>query len=859
MALAVATTSVIVPFIHAAPAQAAAVTCTPVNGTDCTRYTYTGADQTFTVPAGITLIEAALFGAGGANSLEGKGGGGGYTTGSIAVTPGQVLTITVGEGGKPDSDVGTYGGGGRGGHNAVGLVEANLQKGGSGGGMSAIWSASYGAGPLLIAGGGGAASLETASDGGGGGGATGGGGAGGATAGAGASQFVGGTGGDNLDCEGGGDGGSFQGGAGGDGYRPGGGGGGGFYGGGGGDCKSGPGSIQFAGAGGGGSGFKHTSGVFGAYTYQAMDDKSAGDSAALHQSGIGGAEQNGQVIIQWVTPPSASPLTTSGPYGVPQTVTVPVPVSGTVYLLDASNVQVTTVTVPGQGTYTVDQATSVITFTPAQGFSGSGDPIGYRVKAGENNADSTYTPTVAPGPPPNPAPSPTALTSTGVGTAPQHATATVPAGNTVTLIGASGQQVTKVTVAKQGTYALDPGTGVITFTPVAGFHGAATPVGYRLTNATGQSGDSTYTPTVTKPAKPDPAAKTSSGLGTATQTVAIDLPAGGTVEFVSGGTTVPSLTVPDQGTYGWNGTDKTLTFTPLAGYIGTATAATYRVTDTYEQHGDATYTATVTIPPPPAAPDRTTSGEGVTPQTATLPVPANGTISLIDADGNAVTSLFFPGKGTYTLQLAGAAGASGASIAAASIAAAGTVSNPSQQQGSATVIFTPVLGFHGQLPPVDYQVTDAYGQTAKATYTPLVTIPAPPAPPSQSTQGPADKTQTATLPVPAGGSITLLDARGRPAVVVRVAGQGTYVLQPANGHISFVAVAGFSGQADKVRYRVTDAYGQTAESYYSAYVTGAALAVTGLALLDLILVGSTMIPTGATLMVLGGRRRPRLA
>ncbi|MEV0565273.1 glycine-rich protein [Dactylosporangium sp. NPDC050588] len=849
MALAVATTSAIVPFIHAAPAQAAAVTCTPVNGTDCVRFTYTGADQTFTVPPGITLIEAALFGAGGASSLEGKGGGGGYTTGTIAVTPGQVLTITVGEGGKPDSAVATYGGGGRGGNYAVSLVETSLEKGGSGGGMSAIWSTSYGVGPLLIAGGGGAASVETANDGGGGGGATGGGGSGGATAGGGASQIAGGTGGDNNTCEEGDDGGAFQGGAGSNGYKPGGGGGGGFYGGGGGDCRSGGGSVQFAGAGGGGSGYKHNSGVFGAYTYQATDDKSAGDTAALHQSGTGGAEENGQVVIQWVTPPTASPLTSSGAYGAAQTVTVPVPLTGTVFLLDDSNAQVTTLTVPGQGTYTVNQA--VITFTPAEGFSGTATPVGYRVKVGENNANSTYTPTVA-GPPTPTAPTPAALTSTGAGTTPQSATATVPSGGTVTLLGATGQQATKVTVAKQGTYVLTPATGVITFTPVAGFVGTATPVKYRLTNAAGLSGDSTYTPTVTKPARPNPVAKTTTGLGTATQAADVDLPEGGTVEFVSGGTTVASLTVPGQGTYGWNGTDKTLTFTPFAGYIGVATAATYRVTDAYEQHGDATYTATVTIPPPPAAPDRTTSGVGVTPQTATLPVPAKGTIALIDADGNAVTSLFFPGKGTYTLELAAAGGAS--------VAAAGTVPNPSQQEGSATVVFTPVLGFHGQLPPVDYRVTDAYGQTANATYTPLVTIPAPPAPPSQTTQGPPDKTQTATLPVPAGGSITLLDARGRPAVVVRIAGQGTYVLQPANGHISFVAVTGFAGQAAKVRYRVTDAYGQTAESYYSAYVFGAALAVTGLGLLDLILVGSTMIPTGATLMVLGGRRRrPRLA
>ncbi|MET7423545.1 glycine-rich protein [Dactylosporangium sp. NPDC005555] len=871
MAVTVAFTGVMVPFFHQAPAAAAGVPCTPVNYTDCMRFAYTGADQTFTVPAGITYLDVDVFGAGGADSLEGKGGGGGWATGTVTVTPGEVLTITVGERGKPDSAVPTYGGGGRGGMAVVGAAqehgtgreENGNDDGGSGGGMSAVWRTSSGVGPLLIAGGGGAAAVDTANDGGGGGGSSGGGGAGGATAGAGGTQMTAGAAGNNG-CGEGDDGASLAGGAGGDGYKPGGGGGGGYFGGGGGDCQASFASIVFAGSGGGGSGYKHTTGVSGAYIYAAVDEKSAADGQAQKTAGKGDHEQHGEVVIQWVTPPTASPLTSTGPFNTAQSATATIPASGQIFLLNSENAQVGTVTVAGQGTYVLNSGTGVITFTPVDGYSGTATPVTYRVKVGEINAQSTYTPTVGAGPPVSTGPQPTALTSTGVGTAPQSATATVPAGNTVTLVGTAGLPGTRVTVAQQGTYVLDPASGVITFTPVAGFQGTATPVAYRLTNAAGLTGDSTYTPTVTKPAGPNPAAKTTSGLGTVIQTVAVDLPAAGKVGYVSGGAVTPTLTVEGKGTYGFDETARTLTFTPFPGYIGVVAAATYRVTDGYGQHGDATYTATVTIPPPPAAPDRTTSGEGVTPQTATLPVPAKGTIALIDADGNQVTSLFFPNKGTYTLQLAapaGAAVAAGASIAAAgtgaSIAAAGTVPNPSPSPGSATVVFTPVLGFHGQLPPVDYRVTDAYGQTATATYTPLVTIPAPPAPPSKTTSGQPDQTQSATLTVPAGGSITLLDAKGKPAIVVRIPNQGTYVLQPANGHISFVAVSGFAGQAKAVRYRVTDAYGQVAESTYSAFVFGTALAVTGLGLLDLILVGTTMIPTGATLIAFGGPRRRR--
>ncbi|MEV4510394.1 glycine-rich protein [Dactylosporangium sp. NPDC049525] len=829
----------------------ASTTCTPVSYTNCVRYGYTGADQTFTVPAGVTGLDLKVWGAGGANGLEAKGGGGGFTTGTLAVTPGQTLSITVGQAGQENSTVATYGAGGPGGTPGGSLTE-DVRAGGSGGGMSAVWSTSYGVGPLLIAGGGGAGAIDTDRDGGGGGGNTGAAGVN-VASGGGASQVVAGAPGNNT-CGEANWGGMFSGGAGGSGYKGGGGGGGGYFGGGGGDCK--PSSISglLTGAGGGGSGYKTGAGISGASSVAATDENSAGAGDPLHTSGIGDAEGNGMVVIQWFAPPPAPPLTSSGAYGLPQTATAAIPVDGTVTLLDGSSLPATTVTlVPSQGTYTIDVATGVITFTPAGGFTGTATPVTYKVAVSDLSATSTYTPTVAP----QPGPTATPLTSTGVGTTPQTATVVIPGscpGCSAMLLGPGNQPATTVTVAKQGTYTLS-GT-VITFTPVKGFAGVGTPAGYRIMDNQSRTADSTYTPTVTKPAPPHAVAKTSTGLGTAAQSAAVDVPDGASVTLLDNGTQVSTVTRSGEGTYGWNETAERLTFQPVAGFVGVAGSVTYRLTDSYEQHDDATYTATVTIPPPPAAPDRTTSGVGVTPQTATLPVPASGSIALVDADGNPTTSLFFEAKGTYTLTLVPAA-ASAAAIGGAF--GAGTVPNPSQQAGSALVTFTPVLGFHGQLPPIPYQVTDAYGQTAKATYTPLVTIPGPPETPPQHTTAPADVTQTAQFAVPTGGSITLLDARRRPATLVRIPGQGTYILEPARGRISFVAVNGFTGQAKVVWYRVTDAYGQVAEATYAANVLPSTLAVTGLGIVNMILVGASMIPTGAALVALGSRRRTTAA
>lgn len=69
------------------------------NGADptvSTIYDYTGSDQTYTVPAGVTSIKVKMWGAGGGGGTPGgwvygyAGGGGGYTEETLSVTPGQV-------------------------------------------------------------------------------------------------------------------------------------------------------------------------------------------------------------------------------------------------------------------------------------------------------------------------------------------------------------------------------------------------------------------------------------------------------------------------------------------------------------------------------------------------------------------------------------------------------------------------------------------------------------------------------------------------------------------------------------------------------------------------------------------------
>jgi hypothetical protein len=97
-----------------------------------TTFNYTGAIQTYTVPAGVTSLTVTCFGGQGGSgatgsssagaTLGGVGGLGSMTTGTLAVTPGQVINVFVGgQGGTP---TGGFNGGGNGG---------SLNAGGGGG------------------------------------------------------------------------------------------------------------------------------------------------------------------------------------------------------------------------------------------------------------------------------------------------------------------------------------------------------------------------------------------------------------------------------------------------------------------------------------------------------------------------------------------------------------------------------------------------------------------------------------------------------------------------------------------------------------------------------------------------------
>lgn len=270
-------------------------------------FCYTGANQLFTVPGGVTSVSMYAWGGGGGGSTgttRTPGSAGGFATRTLTVEPGDRLLVIVGGGGlrplNATSGVATYGGGGcgtySGGHGS-----------GGGGGRSAVrqlYTIAAGGGG---SGSGGEATTAQHANTGVGGGASGGNGASsidstGGSGGNGASQSAGGTAGVYM-----GDGTSYPGTAGtlltgGNGHlgnnRPGGGGGGGLYGGGGGGGGF-SGADSWGGSGGGGSSFPSTGSLSGSGQAPGNDS----DTGKPRTAGRGGEKAShggdGYLRVTW--------------------------------------------------------------------------------------------------------------------------------------------------------------------------------------------------------------------------------------------------------------------------------------------------------------------------------------------------------------------------------------------------------------------------------------------------------------------------------------------------------------------------------------------------------------------------------
>ena len=526
-----------------------------------------------------------------------------------------------------------------------------------------------------------------------------------------------------------------------------------------------------------------------------------------------------------------------------------------------------TVTVKGEGTYTIDPTTGAVTFTPEPQFTGTAKgidvsltaPVGQDKNGQPATATATakYTPTVT-GVTPTAAPS----TSTGVQGEIQKGTPTFTEGNTevpikensVKLLNADGTEANGPVDAldekgnKVGEYTVDPATGEVTFKPTdKSYTGKVQPAKVQAEDKNGTKVSTTYTPSivgVTPTATPDESA----GVQGETQE--------GTVSFAPGETTIggEKKSVPIKansakllnadgteangpvdaldengkkvGEYTIDPATNKVTFTPTdKTYVGKVQPAKVQAEDENGTKVSTTYTPTIVGVTPTSTPATTTDVQGKT-QESTVSFEAGkttidgkeksvkidpDTYTLLDEDGKPAKEV--PAKdpegnviGKYTLK---------------------TV------DGKAVAVFEPTdKTYSGDVQPVRVQAKDKNGTAVETTYTPKITpvTPTAEAAKSEAIQGDTQKGTPSFVP---GDNIApikensykLLDKEGNevpagqttPAYAEDgVTPVGTYSIDPATGEVTFTPTdKSYTGKVTPANVQAEDTNGTKVSTTYS--------------------------------------------
>ena len=474
----------------------------------------------------------------------------------------------------------------------------------------------------------------------------------------------------------------------------------------------------------------------------------------------------------------------------------------------------TSVTVPGEGTYTINPETGEVTFKPEPNFTGKAQ--GVEVQRKDTNgtpATATYTPTVKPV-----TPTSDDVVSEDVQGAKQTGTPVFTPGKTTV----NGKEVTveidetvKPTfddgtttkeVPGEGTYTIDE-NGVVTFTPEPNFTGKASGVTVKRVDKNGTEVTAKYTPTV-KPVTPTADGVTTTDVQGAKQT--------GKPEFTAGKTTVNGVEktvelddtkpatfedgsttkeVPGEGTY-TVAPDGTVTFTPNKDFTGQAKGVTVKRVDKNGTPVTAKYTPVV-LPVTPAGKDVTSIGEKGQPQSETpvftpgttkvngktVTVPIDEKVAPTFDDGT--TEKKVPGEGTYTIDKNG------------------------------KVTFTPEKDFVGQAKGVTVKRVDENGTEVTAKYTP--TVLGKTTTENVVSEGAKGQPQSNTPVFKGDVDTTVAPTFKDGSTTKEVPGEGTYTID-ATGKVTFTPEKDFVGTATPVEVVRKDKNGKTIKASYTPTV-----------------------------------------
>ena len=543
-------------------------------------------------------------------------------------------------------------------------------------------------------------------------------------------------------------------------------------------------------------------------------------------------------------------------------------VPSTLTLVNADGAKVTSVTVPNEGTYELNNG--VITFTPLPTFHGKAS--GVSVQAEDVNgkvAKTTYTPTVT-----EVRPVGTDAGSEGIQGAVQEGTPTFKSGNenipmTVSATNPAkllvdGQSVADTTIPAKddqgqqvGTYTIEPATGKVTFTPNPGFSGTPVPATVQAKDGNGTPTTATYTPVV-KAAVPSGDNQVTSDIQGAKQTVtpvftpgkntvnnqevSVPFEATSKAKLIDPSKTgdereVTTLVVENQGTYTIDD-NGVVTFTPLPTFKGEATAVSIVRKDKNGTPATATFKPNVVGVTPSATETTTTKVQGTTQETPVTFTPGKATIGTAEKSvpmDPASYKLLGGQEGKTPLDTVPAMSEDGTKEV-------GTYTIK-VVEGKPVVTFTPTdKTYTGKLKPVTVQGKDTNGSEATTTYTPEIT-PIVPTAENGTTEGPQGVEQTGSVTFKPGKEpgtentpvaidktkMTLLGTDGNLVESLTVSKDGkeigTYTLVKDSsgvptGEVKFTPTdKSYVGEVPAVTVQVKDANGTAAKATYTPTLT----------------------------------------
>ena len=457
-------------------------------------------------------------------------------------------------------------------------------------------------------------------------------------------------------------------------------------------------------------------------------------------------------------------------------------------------------TVSGQGVWSINKNNGDITFTPANGFTTSPTPIQYSVKDknGIVSNKATVKITYLTGP--------TAIDDNASGLSGHPTTVNVLQNDkkgssdivpsTVQITGTS-HAGDPLNIPGQGVWSVNKNNGDITFTPASGFTTSPAPIKYSVKDKNGIASNEAI---IRITYQTGPTAKNDSTTATPGQKVTIhvlnnDVPGSislnpSTVQIVGTKNPGQPLNVPHQGIWSVDKKTGDISFNPDNNLVGSPDPIQYTVTDKNDIASNKATVKIIYLSGPTAVNDNATGVSGNPVTVNVLQNDKKGSSDIVPSTvqitgtSHAGDPLNIPGQGVWSVN-----------------------------KNNGDITFSPANGFKGSPDTIQYSVKDVNGIESNLARVKVTYLTGPTAVNDSISGTPGQPATVNVLKNDVKGSSNLdpstvqILGTSKPAQSLKVTGQGLWSVNKNNGDITFTPDNGFTASPDPIQYYVKDVNG----------------------------------------------------